>query len=96
MKDGVVYKVFDHELESKIEFNRQRQFLECSVNDLQITVKKVDAKRESNFLVMDENLKLIDDINVSRKNAATYLSKYEALKFDHPKKDNNVNNDKKN
>lgn len=41
----------------------------------------MDSKNESHYLIMEENTKLIKEINILRKEAAIYFSKYRNLKI---------------
>ncbi|VVC30814.1 WD40/YVTN repeat-like-containing domain,WD40 repeat,WD40-repeat-containing domain,WD40 repeat [Cinara cedri] len=69
------------ELECKIEFSRQMKFLERSIDGFKKSLKSFENKYESYYLVMEENMRLIEEINVYRNIAKSYFTKYNNLKI---------------
>jgi len=79
------------EIKTRFEFQRQRQFLERSIAGLKKTIKSFDIKNDSYYLIMEENLKLIEDINGFRMDAKKYFIQYNNLKKLLPKEESQNN-----
>jgi len=87
VEENAVYGTNKDEIEARIEFNRQRQFLERSIDGLKKTIKWLEVKNDSHHLVMEENSRLLEEIDGFRKEASTYFTKYNNLKSSIPKMD---------
>lgn len=68
------------EIQIQNELLRQRQYLERTIEGLKKTLKVLESKNESHYLIMDENMKLIKEINTLRKEGEMYYTKYNNLK----------------
>lgn len=79
--ENAVYKTSKDEIDARVEFNRQRRFLQRSIDGFKRTIKSLEVKNESHRLIMEENSKLIEEINGFRNDANTYLTKYNNLKY---------------
>lgn len=64
----------------RFEFFRQREFLERTIEDVKHNIELLNSKTELHFLAMDENMKLIEEINKLRKEAKMFFTKYNNLK----------------
>lgn len=69
----------DDELDARVEFSRQRQFLEKSIVGLKKRVNTCAKKNESYYKVMEENMVLIKDINELRQKLEMNRKKYNNL-----------------
>lgn len=81
MKDCTLYKNNNDDIEAIAEFNRQRQFLERSIDGLKQTINTHKNDNESHYLIAEENLKLIEDMSAFRSEANMYLTKYNKLRY---------------
>jgi len=70
----------DEELEARAEFARQRKCLEAYVDGLKKTIRYHTVKNESYYLVLEENTKLIDEIDVLQKAVKTYSTRRNEFK----------------
>lgn len=70
----------DEELDTRLEFIRQRQFLEQSIISLKKRVNECVKKNNSYYKIMEENMILIDKINKLRQELETSNKKYDNLK----------------
>lgn len=78
--DEQAYKVSkDDELDARVEFARQRQFLEKSIVSLKKRVNTCAEKNESYYKIMEENMVLIKDINELRQKLEINRKKYDNL-----------------
>lgn len=87
VEENAIYKTNEDEIEARIEFNRQRQFLERSIDGLKKTIKLLETKNDSHHLIMEENSRLLEEIDGFRKDASTFFTKYNNLKSSIPKMD---------
>lgn len=71
----------DEEFEARIEFVRQRQFLEQSIINLKKRVKTCTKKKNSYGKIMEENMLLIKEINKLRQELKINCKKYNNLEF---------------
>lgn len=55
--------------------------MERTIEDVKHKVGLLNTKTESHYLVMDENMKLIEEINNLRKEAKMFFTKYNNLKI---------------
>lgn len=69
----------DEELDTKIEFFRQRTFLEQSIVGLKKRVNVCVRKNDSYYKVMEDNMVLIKEINKLRLELKTNHKKYDNL-----------------
>jgi len=69
------------ELDTRMEFTRQRQFLEQSIISLKKRVNACEKKNNSYNKLMDENITLIDTINKLRQELKANSKKYDKLKL---------------
>lgn len=69
----------DEELDTKIEFFRQRTFLEQSIVGLKKRVNVCVRKNDSYYKVMEDNMVLIKEINKLRRELKTNHKKYDNL-----------------
>lgn len=69
------------EIKVNCEILRQKRFLENSIESLRKTLLAMEHKNESHYIIMEENTKLIKEIDILRKEAATYFTKYKNLKI---------------
>jgi len=70
----------DDELDTKMEFTKQREFLEQSIINLKKRVNACAKKNDSYNKIMEENLILIDTINKLRQELEANHKKYNNLK----------------
>jgi len=68
------------EFDTRMEFTRQRQFLEQSIISLKKRVNACEKKNNSYNKLMEENIILIDTINKLRQELKANSKKYENLK----------------
>lgn len=87
MGENAISKTGENEIEARLEFGRQRQYLERVIKDLKNSLKLLKTKNESHYSIMEENTKLIDEINVFRNEANKYLTDYNRLRGLLPKTD---------
>lgn len=82
----------DEELDARVEFGRQRQFLEQSNISLKKRVNACSKKNDCCSKIMEENMVLIEEINKLRQEHKINRKKYEDLKsiFKMQKYKNNV------
>lgn len=80
MGENAIYKTSENEVESRLEFDRQRQHLERVIRNLKSSLKALKTKNESHYLIMEENTKLIDEIDVLRNEANKHLTDYNRLR----------------
>lgn len=71
----------DEELDTKIEFIRQRTFLEQSIVGLKKRVNVCVRKNDSHNKIMEDNMVLIKEINKLRRELKTNHKKYDNLEF---------------
>lgn len=69
----------DEELDARVEFARQRNFLEQSINSLKKRVNACKEKNNSYSKIMEENMILIREINKLRLELKMVHKKYENL-----------------
>ncbi|XP_050438770.1 repetitive organellar protein-like isoform X2 [Adelges cooleyi] len=67
------------ELDSRVEFSRQRQLLENNVVSLRSRMDVCSKKNESYYQMMEENMVLIEEVNKLRKDVKDYHVKYNNL-----------------
>lgn len=70
----------DEEHDTRMEFTRQRKFLEQSIISLKNRVNVCAKKDDSYNKIMEENMILIETINKLRQELKTNHKKYENLK----------------
>lgn len=80
MGENAINKTSENEIESRLEFDRQRQYLERVIKNLKSSLKSLKTKNESHYLIMEENMRLIDEIDVFRNEANKYLTDYNLLR----------------
>ncbi|XP_003245254.1 cilia- and flagella-associated protein 57-like [Acyrthosiphon pisum] len=68
------------EFDARMEFTRQRQFLEQSIISLKKRVNACEKKNNSYNKLMEENIILIDTINKLRQELIANSKKYDNLK----------------
>lgn len=68
------------EFDTRMEFTRQRQFLEQSIISLKKRVNTCENKSNSYNKLMEENIILIDTINKLRQTLKVNSKKYDNLK----------------
>lgn len=69
----------DEELDARIEFARQRQFLEQSIISLKKRVNACVKKSDSYNKILDDNMALIEENNRLRQELKINLKKYEDM-----------------
>jgi N-acetylglucosamine kinase-like BadF-type ATPase len=75
-----VFKVSkDEELDTRIEFIKQRQFLEKTIINLKKRVNACAKKNDSYSKIMEENMILIEENNKLRQELKVNLKKYEEM-----------------
>lgn len=79
MGTTAINKIDDDEIEARSEFYRQKQCLERSFDRLRKT-KSFDTRNESYYLIMEENMKLISEIDRMRKDEKMYYNQYNKFK----------------
>lgn len=69
----------DEEVDSRIEFVKQRQFLEESIISLKKRVNACTKKSDSYYKIMEENMVLIEENNKLRQELKVNRKKYEDM-----------------
>lgn len=73
-------KVFEvskkEEVNTRLEFTRQRQFLEQSIVNLKKRINVIVKKNDSYNKIMEENMILVKEIEKLRQELVTYHNKY--------------------
>lgn len=73
-------KVFEvskkEEVNTRLEFTRQRQFLEQSIVNLKKRINVIVKKNDSYNKIMEENIILVKEIEKLRQELVTYHNKY--------------------
>jgi len=83
------------EFDTRMEFTRQRQFLEQSIISLKKRVNTCEKKNNLYYKLMEENIVLIDTINKLRQELKANSKKYDNLKsITKQVKNNNLQNQK--
>lgn len=67
-------------METRKELLRQIEVIDDSILKLKEDEQASDHKVESNYLITEENMKLIDEISDLRKYCHKYLTQYNNLK----------------
>ncbi|XP_050527908.1 cilia- and flagella-associated protein 57-like [Daktulosphaira vitifoliae] len=67
------------ELNSRIEFSRQRGYLEKLIASHRRKMKKCNKKSDSHYQIIEENMALIEEVKSLRKDVKNYRTKYNNL-----------------
>lgn len=81
MRKAAIETIEEDEYEARVEFFRQKQCIQSRIVYLTQMIASISTPKESNNLLLEENMRLLKEIDILRENAKMYLTKYNNLKY---------------
>lgn len=79
--DTAISEIKEKEIKGREEFLKQDDFLKHRISSLKDELNASGKKNEFYYSTMEENTKLMNEINMLRKEANFYLNKYTNFKY---------------